>query len=484
MNEPTPQFQRCAAQHFGPWMVYPQWFSQAIAAVKAGTFKPDQQDVLAASPDDPAIVGDWSGEVFKVRYYLEGGIARVPFFGQVTKGDSSFGGASSVWTRQSIRKALADGRVRAILLHVDSPGGTVAGTGDLADDVAAADRHKPVYTYFEDLGASAAYWIGSQGRRIFANPTAEVGSIGTMTYVEDTSGLYEKAGIKVTLIATGKYKGQWIDGNPVSEEYIEAVRTEVEDLNEHFLAGVLRGRKMSREHLMTVADGRVFIAQKAQQLGLIDEVSTLDAAMAAILKEISAMPITTEQFTAYAAENPQAAEVQAIRNEGYEKAKAELTPKAATVDELSAAFAGDEKFVLEQLRAGATLPAANAAAVARMREQSAAAAQEHARQLQAKDEAIAAKDQEIERLKFEQGGRGPINGGGGAGGSGQQGSGDRPDPKSDPKAAAAWEWDNDETVRNGFSTKDRYVAWRAAELKGQARIATRGSQQQPAGAAK
>jgi signal peptide peptidase SppA len=396
--------QKCAAQHFGPWAVHPQWFAQAVAAVKAGTFKPEHTAADAASPDDPTVVGDWSGDTFKVRYYIEpGGIARIPFSGQVVKGQSSFGGASSVWTRASVRKAVNDPRVNAILLHIDSPGGTVAGTGDLADDVADADANapdrkdgdrsgKPVYTYFEDLGASAAYWIGSQARRVFANPTAEVGSIGTMTYVEDTSKMYEKAGVKVTLIATGKHKGQWIDGNPVSDEYIAAVRTEIEDLNAHFLQAVMDGRGMTEEQLAEIADGRVFIADKAKSLGLIDEVSSLDAAVAAIAKEIGNMPITAEQFSAHAAANPQAAEVQALVKQGfeqgYDKAKAELTPKPASLQQLKAAFPGQDSFVLAQLEAGATLEQANAAALAA-----------GATTLKAKDDTIATLQAENAELK-------------------------------------------------------------------------------------
>jgi hypothetical protein len=201
-----------------------------------------------------------------------------------------------------------------------------------------------------------------------------VGSIGTMTYVQDTSGAYEKAGIKVTLIATGKYKGQWIDGNPVSEDYIAEVRREVEDLNEHFLSGVEQGRGMSREQLLGVADGRVFIASEAQKLGLIDEVASLDAAAS----------LRQEHADAY----------EAIASEGYEKARAELTPKPATASELLAEFPGDKGFCMDQLAANATVADARAAFV------KAQAAQIAALQSQAKADADG-KDAEIARLKAE-----------------------------------------------------------------------------------
>jgi ClpP class serine protease len=164
--------EKCAAQHFGPWMIEPKWFSQAVQAVKAGTFKAE------------TVRDDETGYRLYTRI---SGIAGIAMAGQITKGDSSYGGCSSVRVRKAVRKAVNDDQVTAILLHIDSPGGTVAGTGDLADDVAAADKRKPVYCYVEDLGASAAYWVGSQARRVYANPTAMIGSIGTVAVVEDSS---------------------------------------------------------------------------------------------------------------------------------------------------------------------------------------------------------------------------------------------------------------------------------------------------------
>ncbi len=346
--------QRCAAQHFGPWMIDTQWFAQAVASVKAGTFKAEVPAAPTGGDCGYEIVGD--------------GVAVVSMFGQITKEDSSFGGVNSVRTRKAVRDASDDPGVKAILLYIDSPGGTVAGTGDLALDVAAIDnaytatnggQGKPVYTYFEDLGASAAYWVGCQARYCFANPTAEVGSIGTMTYVEDTSGAYEKAGIKVTLIATGPLKGQWIDGNPVSDDYIKAMRTEINNLNDHFLAGVVAGRGLTTQQLEAATTGGCFIASEAVKLGLIDEVASLDAAMRAITKEISTM--NADQFQTYMAEHPEA--VQDVYDKGYAKAKVESMPKPATVSELRAAFPDKRHngFVIDQLGANATMADASIA---------------------------------------------------------------------------------------------------------------------------
>src|SRR5690606_31819803 len=127
--------------------------------------------------------------------------------GAMTKQGSSFGGASTVRTRRAIRSAAADKSVSAIMLLIDSPGGSVSGTSDLADDVANAKKKKPVYAYIEDTCCSAAYWVASQCSAIYANPTAIVGSIGTYMVVADYSRMAENAGVKVHCISTGKYKG-------------------------------------------------------------------------------------------------------------------------------------------------------------------------------------------------------------------------------------------------------------------------------------
>lgn len=252
----------CASQHFAPWMVEEHWFRSAIEAVKNGTMK-------AAEPQSqqPAAVP---------AYAIHNGVAIIPIAGPMMKAASKFGGTSTVMTRRAIRKAIADDAVHSILLHIDSPGGTVAGTADLASDVAAANAIKPVHAHIEDLGASAAYWVASQARRVTANTTGRVGSIGTLLVLDDTSGMYAARGIKVHVISTGKFKGAGTEGAPITDEQVEMFREGVNDLNEHFILGVAMGRGMSAEKVRAIADGRVHIAEKAKQLGLIDAVESLD----------------------------------------------------------------------------------------------------------------------------------------------------------------------------------------------------------------
>src|SRR5690606_13420747 len=187
----------------------PHWFTQAVSAINAGTF-------TARVPE--------SGRVDDRTYAVHNGIAVINIAGPMMKGGSSFGGASTVRTRRDIRQAVADDAVSGIMLHIDTPGGTVAGAADLAAEVREARRKKPVRAHISDLGASAAYWIASQAESITANETALIGSIGAVAVVQDTSGMAEKAGITVHVLSTGKHKGAFAPGSKVTEEQLAEVQ--------------------------------------------------------------------------------------------------------------------------------------------------------------------------------------------------------------------------------------------------------------------
>ena len=264
---------KCAAQHFGPWWIEPGWMRQAVAAVKAGLYEVQPREDTDRGPG------------YDVD---ENGIARVQINGFMSKGDSSFGGTSTVRTRAAIRKAVNDDRVKAILLHIDSPGGTVAGSRDLAEDVDAADRQKPVYAHIDDLGASAAYNVASGARRITANANAEVGSIGTICMLVDSSGMAEAEGIKVHVITTAKHKGTGVPGAPIDQEQLAAVQHIVDVLGGQFVDHVNAQRGLSLKPGEGAADGRLFIGEEARQMGLIDAVASYDQAVGAVVADLIA----------------------------------------------------------------------------------------------------------------------------------------------------------------------------------------------------
>jgi signal peptide peptidase SppA len=259
----------CFNNHLGYWLCQPEWLAQAVAHVKAGTWSPTFHVEHEARH---------LGEDADLFGMAADGIAVIPIMGPMMKGQSKFGGNSTLQTRRAIRQADATEEVRGILLHIDSPGGHVAGTQELADDVAATK--KPINAHIDDLGASAAFWVASRADRITANKMAEIGSIGVIGVLEDSTGAAEQAGIEVHVITTGPFKGMGIPGTPVTDAHLGEAQRLVDGIFSHFKGDVSRGRGLSGKALDAVSDGRVFLADQAKRLGLIDEVQSLDTALA------------------------------------------------------------------------------------------------------------------------------------------------------------------------------------------------------------
>jgi signal peptide peptidase SppA len=205
-------------------------------------------------------------------YEVVDGVAIIQLRGPMMKHSSSLSAnASTIATRRAISNAEADDEVDSIMFMIDSPGGTVSGTQDLASRVAKTT--KPTVAFIEDLGASAAYWVASQCDEIVANAeTALIGSIGTYSVVYDSSEAAEKEGVKVHVIRSSELKGSGVPGSEVTDEMIADYRRVIDALNEQFLKAVADGRGVSIERVRGWADGRVHPAEEALRLGLIDRI--------------------------------------------------------------------------------------------------------------------------------------------------------------------------------------------------------------------
>jgi len=252
----------CFVNHMGIWLMESLWITQAVQAIQDGIYK--AVEIQSATG---------TRETFDV---TRDGTAVISINGPMMKGFSKYGGASTVFIRQQLRSAVADKDVSAILLHVDSPGGHVAGTQDLANDVINANKIKPVFAQIDDLGASASYWVASQARAIFANETAQVGSIGVVAVVHDSSEAFKAEGVKVHVVSTGSHKGAFTQGTEVTEDQLSDLQSNIDSINNIFLNAVKKGRGMDINSVRAVADGRVFIASKAKELGLVDGVQSMD----------------------------------------------------------------------------------------------------------------------------------------------------------------------------------------------------------------
>lgn len=483
--------QSCAAQHFGAWAILPRWMAQAAAAVREGTW--------AASGD---MIDENEDDDFGQYELLDGNIALIEMSGQITKHRSSFGGCSSVETKASIRRARR-AMVRGIVINADSPGGTVSGTSELAAEVIAARLDGiPVVVAVDGLCCSAMYWVASQATRIVATEGSLIGCIGTYCVLEDSTAASEKQGFKYTVVGTGPYKGLGADG-AVTDLLVSDVQREVIELNQPFLAAVARGRKTDSQTVARWADGRSHGAAQALQLGLIDAVSTLDAAIgfATLSKDTmqtatlpapagkvaertahvadDTVPAPTDA-PAEAAVDTTSADYKAGYDAGYAKgqedaakedakepgeppmAPAAVAPAASTsLPDLITACGGDKATAMDYAIAGFNATQAKAAYVAvKTAKDEAAAANKRAAQAE-----FAAESGKVIGTKTAAVATAPIP--------------DSPE-SNDPTAKKQWaeakagqEWDTNPDSHKGYSTKERFVAIKSRELIGLHRTLTK-----------
>lgn len=218
---------------------------------------------------------------------ISGGMAVVPIVGPMLKGDGTglWGATDTVFLRYEFARIAADPSISHVVLLIDSPGGEVAGTADLAFDIAKLNQTKPVYTLIEDLGASAAYWAASQASFIAATPTSEIGSLGVYSVLVDMSEMAKQMGVRVHVVSTGSRKGAFTPGLPISEADLAYAQERVDTINDFFLADVAKGRGMKASTVRDLADGSVMIASKALDKGLIDKVLSRDEFLATVQRK-------------------------------------------------------------------------------------------------------------------------------------------------------------------------------------------------------
>ena len=278
---------RCFHSHMGLWVMAPDYLLPMSNMIKSGTFAESEPVAMRAGPLWSAadVVETADGGVYLKH---QNGIASVSLTGTMMKGASKFGGTSTVAARQAIRAAMNDKAVKGILLSIDSPGGHVAGTDELAQDVARAASVKPVFTHVNDLMASAALWVGVQANSVSVNRAGDVGSIGVVAVVHDTSGLAERDGVKVHVVSTGPMKGAGTPGTPITDEMLGSIQLKVDAINELFVSSVATGRGMSEDEVRKLATGEVFGAQEALANGLVDYVRSLEETAQALLDVVQA----------------------------------------------------------------------------------------------------------------------------------------------------------------------------------------------------
>lgn len=201
---------------------------------------------------------------------LSGSIAEVPQFSFL---------ASAITPKQVrdyLEKAEKDEAIGGVILRINSPGGTVAASQEIAGMVKRFE--KPVVTSMADTVASGGYYISTYADWIVAQPGTSTGSIGVIAQFMDVSDLYDKLGLDPQTIKSGKHKDMFTGARPLTDEEKQIMQDFCDDAYEDFVKAVADGRGLEIERVRKLATGQIYIGEQAKKLGLVDELGGIETA--------------------------------------------------------------------------------------------------------------------------------------------------------------------------------------------------------------
>jgi protease IV len=196
-----------------------------------------------------------------------------------------------------IKDYTKDPSIRAIVLRIDSPGGAVAPSQEIYEEVRKAITKKKIVVSMGSVAASGGYYIASPASRIIANPGTLTGSIGVIMEIPNIEGLLNKLGIKSEVVKSGRHKDLASVFRGIKQEEREILQNVLDNVHEQFISAVSEGRKMVRDDVKKIADGRIFTGEQALKAGLVDELGNLEDAVksAAKLSGIKGEPVVVSK---------------------------------------------------------------------------------------------------------------------------------------------------------------------------------------------
>ena len=190
---------------------------------------------------------------------------------------SGAGGGSIQALTAQFRQALEDGNCKAIVFDVDSPGGSVEGVMELADEIYNARKVKPITAVSNAMACSAAYWLSSAASEVVCTPSGQCGSIGVYMMTQDESEALAKEGIKINILKAGKYKAEGHPSQPLTDEARDFLQGQVDSVYGMFVKSVAKQRGVSQGAVRDgMGQGRSLLAPDAVKANLADRTGTLD----------------------------------------------------------------------------------------------------------------------------------------------------------------------------------------------------------------
>ena len=195
-----------------------------------------------------------------------------------------------------IKRAGENDNVKAVVLRVDSPGGSVVGSNEIYE--ALLELEKPIVVSMGEMGASGGYYISCAADQIMVNPSTLTGSIGVIAQMPNVKELMDKIGVEVNVIKSGKFKDEGSPFRPMTEEEKAIWQEIIDEAYDQFVSIVAEGRDLPEDQVREIADGRIYTGIQAIELDLADEEGNLSDAikLAAELGEIEGEPEIIELY--------------------------------------------------------------------------------------------------------------------------------------------------------------------------------------------
>lgn len=226
------------------------------------------------------IMGQYLADKVKAQYSSDGYVAIVYAEGSIVHGEGKDGQVGGSSLSRIIRQARQDEKVKAMVLRVNSPGGSALASEVIQHELRLAKEKMPVIVSMGNLAASGGYWISAYGDRIFAQPNTLTGSIGVIGVLFNYEELASNHGVNFDSVKTTEHADIMGNYRAKTEEEMDLVQRQVDIIYESFLKKVAEGRDMDVEDVRAIAGGRIWSGVDALDLGLVDELGDLDDAIA------------------------------------------------------------------------------------------------------------------------------------------------------------------------------------------------------------
>lgn len=187
--------------------------------------------------------------------------------------------SSTSSTIKKLRKAAENPKIKAVLIRINSPGGTVATSQELNQAVTKLREKKPVFTSMGDICASGGYYVACATDKVYANPGTLTGSIGVIMNGMNFKGLADKLGVQPQVVKSGMFKDIASPYRPMTDEERAILQGLINDSYDQFVNAVATGRKMKVDDVKKIADGRIYSGRQAKKNGLVDELGSYQDAL-------------------------------------------------------------------------------------------------------------------------------------------------------------------------------------------------------------